>query len=141
MGVRLGKLIKAARTDAGFTQEQLAKKVRGVTTAEIGKYERGEAEPTQETVKTIAKVCGVTQKSLLDAMPKSKTSSSSRTSTSTATKTSMQVTSTERTLVELYRRASSEDKKKALSVLRGNNSDLGDILEGIGNILGDALKK
>lgn len=119
MGKKLGNLIKAARTDAGLTQEQLARKVKGTTAADIGRYERGEAEPTQQVVKDIAKACGVTQKSLLDAMPKT---SSSSTSSSSASKSSMSVTATERRLVELYRAADAETKKQALTILRGSES-------------------
>ena len=37
---KLGNLIKKARTDAGLTQEELAKKVRGLTAADIGKAEK-----------------------------------------------------------------------------------------------------
>ena len=106
-------------------------------------------------MKEIAKACGVTQKSLLDAMPKtgSRTSSSSRTGassktgsssrTSTAAKSSMQVTATERRLVELYREADSETKRKALALLRGTEDDgiADDILQGIGGIIGDMLFK
>ena len=142
MGVKLGKLIKAARADAGFTQEQLARKVKGATASDIGRYERGEAEPTAAEVKAIAVACGVTQKSLLDAMPKSRTSSSRSTSSRTSSgssKSSMQVTATERRLVELYREASSEDKKRALSVLRGNALDVDDIIKGIGDLIGGKL--
>ena len=155
MGKRLGNLIRAARTDAGFTQAQLAGKVPGVSQTDIGRYERGEAEPTAAVVKEIAKACGVTQKSLLDAMPKtgSRTSSAPRTSTSsktgtssrpsTASKSSMQVTATERRLVELYRQADSETKKKTLALLRGTEDDgiADDILQGIGGIIGDMLFK
>ena len=140
MGVKLGRLIKQARTDAGYTQEQLARKVRGVAASDISKYERGEAEPSQETVKTIAKACGVTQKSLLDAMPKSSTRTSSS-STSSGTKSSMQVNATERRLVELYREATSENKKKALSVLRGTHTDADDIIEGLGGLISQNLFK
>ena len=140
MGVKLGKLIKSARTEAGFTQEQLARKVRSVSSSDIGKYERGEAEPTADVVKKIAVACGVTQKSLLDAMPKSSSRSSSSGS-SGSSKSSMQVTATERKLVELYREASSDDKKKALSILRGTNVDADDILEGIGGIISDVIFK
>ena len=137
MGKKLGNLIKSARADAGLTQEQLARKVKGVTASDIGRFERAEAEPTTQNVKDIAKALGVTQKSLLDAMPKSssKTSSSSRTSSGSSSKSSMQVTATERRLVELYREASSDDKKKALSVLRGNNVDVDDIISAIGSAL------
>ena len=159
MGKKLGNLIRAARTDAGFTQEQLARKVSGATQADIGHFERGEAEPTAQVVKDIAKACGVTQKSLLDAMPKSssssKTGSSSPSSakpasssgSSTAKKSSMQVTATEKRLVELYRQADSETRKKALALLRGKDADsadgldVNDILSGLGGLLGEVLSK
>ena len=157
MGKKLGGLIKTARTNAGLTQEQLARKIAGVSQSDIGRYERGEAEPTTQTVKEIAKACGVTQKSLLDAMPKSssRTSSSSKPSTakpsssgrtSTVSKSSMQVTATERRLVELYRKADSETRKKALALLRGDAEgqgpiDVDDILSGLGTLLGDVLSK
>lgn len=160
MGKKLGGLIKAARMDAGFTQEQLARKIKGVSQADIGRYERGEDEPTQQVVKDIAKACGVTQKSLLDAMPKSKTSSgktgktsgsasgktgktgktsssSGKTGTSSANTVSLRVTSTEKRLVELYRAADSDTKKKALALLRGTTGDadgafdVNDIIVGI----------
>ena len=44
MAKKVGELIKKARTDAGLTQEQLAKKVDGVTASDISKAERGEKE-------------------------------------------------------------------------------------------------
>lgn len=128
MGKKLGNLIKAARADAGLTQSQLARKVKGATAADIGRYERGEAEPTQQIVKDIAKACGVTQKSLLDAMPKTSgtsakpSSSGTSSSSSSASKSSMSVTATERRLVELYRAADAETKKQALAILRGSES-------------------
>ena len=151
MGKKLGNLIRAARTDAGYTQEQLARKVKGVTQSDIGKFERGEAEPTTQNVKDIAKACGVTQKSLLDAMPKSTSkSTSSRTtsskstsskSTSTASKSSMQVSSTERRLVELYREADSDTKKRALALLRGGDASTNEVLNELGDFIGDMLFK
>ena len=82
-----------------------------------------EAEPTQQVVKGIARACGVTQKSLLDAMPKTSSSSTGASSgSSSAAKSSMSVTATERRLVELYRAADAETKKQALALLRGNES-------------------
>jgi ABC-2 type transport system ATP-binding protein len=138
MGKRLGNLIRAARTDAGFTQAQLAGKIRGISQTDIGRYERGEAEPTAQTVKEIAKACGVTQKSLLDAMPKT-ASKPSGSKTGSASGTSMRVTATEKRLVELYRQADTETKKKVLSLLRGDNSDVDDIISGIGNFIGDVF--
>lgn len=63
----LGKALKEARTKAGLTQEQLARKVAGVSAADLSEAERGKSTLTQDALKAIAKVTGVTQKSLLDA--------------------------------------------------------------------------
>ena len=93
---KVGTLIKEARTEAGLTQDQL---------------------------KQIAKITGVTQTSLLNA---AKGSSSKKPSGS---KSSMQVTATERKLVELYREADSDTRKEALKVLKGQDSLADDLLE------------
>ena len=66
-GKKVGTLIKEARTQAGMTQEALAKKVKGVSAGDISLAERGEKELPQAALKEIAKATGVTQKSLLDA--------------------------------------------------------------------------
>lgn len=118
---KLGTLIKEARTDAGFTQEQLAKKAKnGLTASAISRAERGESVPTQEQLKAIAKATGVTQKSLLDAAKGAKTSSSS--SSSSSSKTSMKVTATEKKLVEAYRDADTKTRKAAMDLLKGKDS-------------------
>ena len=116
---RVGTLIRNARLDAGMTQEQLARKVRNCSANDISRAERGEKELTTDQLKQIAKVTGVTQKSLLDAAKGSSSSSSSR---SGALTTSMKVTATEKRLVELYRAADSDAKKNALKVLRGEGA-------------------
>ena len=67
MAKKVGTLIKEARTDAGMSQEQLARKIKGLSAAELGKAERGETELTQALLKEIAKATGVTQSSLLNA--------------------------------------------------------------------------
>ena len=122
---KVGTLIKEARTAAGLTQEQLARKISGLSASDISAAERHQKNLTQEQLKQIAKITGVTQTSLLNA-PKGTT-----TAKSTAAKSSMQVTATERKLVELYRKASSEDKKQALKVLKGEDSLMEDILESL----------
>ena len=114
---KLGNLIKEARTDAGLTQEQLARKISGLSAAEISAAERGVGDLTQEQLKKIAKITGVTQTSLLEAAR-----GSSKKTTSTAAKSSMQVTAAERRLVELYRKATTDDKKAALKALKGEDS-------------------
>ncbi|MBR3415732.1 MAG: helix-turn-helix transcriptional regulator [Clostridia bacterium] len=116
---RVGTLIKNARLDAGLTQEQLARKVRGCSANDISRAERGEKELTTDQLKQIAKATGVTQKSLLDAAKGSSSSSSSR---SGALTVSMKVTATEKRLVELYRAADTNSKKNALKLLRGEGA-------------------
>lgn len=199
---KVGTVIKEARTAAGLSQEQLARKVAGVSAADIGKVERGEADFTQAQLKSIAKALGVTQASLLNA-PKNvstakKTSSTTSTakktsstatakktgttaakktsstakktsSTSTAKKTSstakktsstttakktttpktpananstMKVTSTERKLIEYYRTASSDAKKAATKVLKGEADSMLDSINGkdsVGNVVGNVV--
>ena len=55
MAKKVGTLIKEARTEAGLTQEQLARKVKGVSASDISKAERGELigiaqEPDEEGI-------------------------------------------------------------------------------------------
>ena len=148
MANKIGPLIKQARTDAGLTQEQLAKKVDNVTANDISKAERGEKELTQAALKQIAKATGVTQTSLINAAKEStygeakKTSSTAKKPASTAkksssSKSSMQVTATEKKLVELYRDADSDTKKSVMSLLKGEEPSTGDILQ---NLIGTAVE-
>ena len=141
--MELGKKIRQLRFKAGLTQEQLARKVKGVSASDISKAERGEMELTQTALKEIAKATGVTQKSLLDAAKGS--SAKKKTSSSTGSKKSMQVTATERKLVEAYREADSDTRKAALAFLKGEKTAVlgslaGSLLEGdspLANLLGD----
>ena len=149
MAKKVGTLIKEARTEAGLTQEELARKLAGVSASDISKAERGQLELSQANLKKIAKACGVTQASLLNAAKGTstkKTTTSKKTEkktekktttkkTSTAKKTSMQVTATERKLVEAYREATSDNKKRAMKVLKDQDDSLagslGDVLGGL----------
>lgn len=67
MSKKLGNLIREARTAKGLSQAALAEQVEGISSSDVSKIERGEKEPVQDVIKQIAKVLGVTQKSLLDA--------------------------------------------------------------------------
>ena len=197
----VGSLIKKARTGAGLTQEQLASKINGLSATDISRAERGELIPTQDQLRTIAKVTGVTQKSLLDAAKESKPESSSSgtsgstggkkpsagtstasgkkpagststgsgkkpagststgsgkkpagsTSTGTNSSKTMEVTATERKLVELYRKASTDEKKTVMSILKGEkdttNEMISSLLDGskkpadiVSSILGSAVE-
>lgn len=132
-----GQLIKEARTAAGMTQEQLAKKVKGLTAADISKVERNQLDITNDQVKAIAKATGVTQKSLLDApvpkkassKPSSSTSSKKKGSSSSSSGTSVKVTAAEKKLLQLYRAANADSKKAALVILeKGKKEEVGGIL-------------
>ena len=149
MAKKVGTLIKEARTEAGLTQEQLARKIKGVSASDISKAERGELELTQAVLKEIAKATGVTQKSLLDAAKGSSSDKKKTSSSSSSSKKSMQVTAAEKKLVELYREADTETRKLATSVLKGEKNALlgaaassllgegGAASEFLGSLLGD----
>ncbi len=163
---KVGELIKEARTKAGLTQTALAEKVTGASATDIGKAERGEKDLTNEQLKDVARATGVTQKSLLEA-PKStaskttttkttkttapkttkttaKTTTAKTTKTTTASKTSktssseLTLTATEKTLVQLYRKADSDTKKAAVSLLKGEKPEGSDILS---SLLSNAIEK
>ena len=123
---KAGNLIKEVRTEAGLTQEQLARKIAGLSASDISLAERGKLDLTQDQLKKIAKALGITQTSLLEAAK-----GSSNAKKSTAAKSSMQVTATERRLVELSRKASSEEKKAALKALKGQDSLTEEIFESL----------
>ena len=122
---KVGTLIKEARTEAGLTQEQLARRISGLSANDISLAERHQKDLTQEQLKQIAKITGVTQTSLLSA------AKGSTAKKPAGAKSSMQVTATERRLVELYRAADTETRKDALKVLRGQDSLAEDIMESL----------
>ena len=174
---KVGTLIREARTAKKYSQEQLASEIDGLSGSDIGKAERGEKDLSQTHLRAIAKVLGITQKSLLEA-PKGgsaataaskKTASASKTTTAsktsaakkttaakaasaskntstTAKKTSSAATkktssgttkkaasasslsASEMKLIELYRTASSEDKKMATRILKGDKLEISDLL-------------
>ncbi len=158
---KLGNMIRDARTDAGLTQEALAKKIAGLSASDISKAERGEKDLTQDQLKKIAKATGVTQASLLNAAKgtASKSTSKSTATKSTSTKStstkststrstaskssstkssastvSMRVTASEKKIVEAFREAEADQKKAALYILKGESKDLvDDILRKHGN--------
>ncbi len=125
---KVGELIREARTAAGLTQAELAKKVDGVTATDISKAERGEKDLTQAALKQIAKATGVTQASLLNA-PKgaAKASKTEGAKTGKTAKASEgeKLTAAEKKLLELYRAADSDTKKAAVSLLKGEKPEGG----------------
>ena len=143
MANKVGRLIKEARTAAGLTQEQLARKVRNTSAADISKAERGELRLSQEALKQIAKATGVTQKSLLDAAAtssykKASSSSASSGSSGSTSTTSMRLTAAEKKIIEKYRKADADTKKQVRNLL--DKSDLAnDVSDTIGGLLESAF--
>ena len=147
---KVGTLIKEARTGADMTQEQLARKISGLSAADISLAERGQKDLTQAQLKQIAKITGVTQASLLNAAKDSssakkttakKTTAAKKTTSSTASKSSsMKVTAAEKKLVELYRAADAETRKAALKVLKGEEESSDSILEDILGVVQEMLE-
>ena len=143
---KVGTLIKEARSAADLTQEQLARKIKGLSANDISLAERGQKDLTQTQLKEIAKATGVTQASLLNAAKGAstksttvkkasvekktttekkttakKTTTEKKTSSSGAKTTSVKVTAAEKKLLELYRAADSETKKSAVKLLKGDD--------------------
>ena len=157
MAKKVGTLIKEARTAAGLSQEQLARKIKGLSAGELAKAESGETELTQALLKEIAKATGVTQASLLNAAKTgsakkttnaaktaaakkttaakttaAKTASSAKktgTAKKTADKDADTLTAAEKKLLEAYRAASSDAKKNALKILKGEDLDMAEIMK------------
>ena len=153
MANTVGPLIKEARGKAKLSQEALAGQVEGLSAADLGKAERGEKELSQSVLRQIAKLTGVTQASLINAAkestygpakkaaaPAKKTTATAKKAapaakkTSAAAKNAVELSAAEKKLVELYRAADSDTKKKAVAVLKGEQADASGILA---NLLGD----
>lgn len=159
---KIGALIKEARTAAKLSQEKLASLAgENLTAAIISKCERGEVDLTNAQLKKIAVACGVTQVSLLNApknkpekaeSPKAAKKAKKKTTAKSSTSTSTEkLTATEKKLLEAYRSATSDHKKIALKILKGecnetltnalqaSSSHSSAISEGFSNVVGDLL--
>ena len=113
----VGTLIKEARTNADLTQEQLARKISGLSAEDISLAERGKKTLTQDQLKQIAKITGVTQASLINASKGTSAKKTSSTSSSSGSKTSYMVTAEEKKLIQLYRKSDAATKKSVLNLL------------------------
>ena len=151
MANKVGPLIKEARTGAGLTQEQLAKKIEGLSASDISKAERGEKELTQAQLKAIAKITGVTQASLLNAAKEgAKKTEAKKTDgkktegkktdakktdgkkkTSSKKEEELKLTNAEKKLVELYRAADKDTKEAAVKLLKGEKTEAAGLLSSL----------
>ena len=85
MAKNVGTLIREARTAAGLSQAELAKRAGNLTSTDISKAERGEKSLTQAQLKQIAKATGVAQTALLNA-PKGGVSSTGSSASGSSSK-------------------------------------------------------
>ena len=149
---KVGTLIKEARTGADLTQEQLARKIKGLSASDISLAERGQKELTQTQLKEIAKATGVTQASLLNAAKGTTTKSTTakttkksttekKSSSSSAAKSSIKVTAAEKKILELYRAADSETKKDVLKLLKGEQESADSVLESLLGVVQGMLEE
>lgn len=111
---KVGTLIKEARTNADLTQEQLARRIDGLSASDISLAERGQKELTQAQLKQIAKVTGVTQASLINAARDASTAKGTA-SRSTAAKGSTAKSSTTRSTAAKSTTAKTTAAKKTAS--------------------------
>lgn len=136
---KVGTLIKEARVSADLTQEQLARRISGLSASEISLAERGKKDLTQAQLKQIAKITGVTQASLINAAKGTSSAKKTTASKTTSSKTSLKVTAAEKKLVELYRAADTDTRKAAVKLLKGEENTAGDILENLLESVQDML--
>ena len=143
---KVGTLIKEARTKAGLTQEQLARKIKGVSADDISKAERGEKDFTQTVLKEIAKATGVTQKSLIDAAKgSSQTAAAKKTTAAKKTSSSeLKLSTEEKKILKAYRSADEKIQLTVKTLLLGPgaisassaSSAFSSLLEGVQSLMG-----
>ena len=115
----------------GVTQSSLINAAKESTYGTAAKKTSSAAAAKKTTAATTAKKTSTTAKTTTAAK---KTSTAKK--TSSANKDAIELTAAEKKLIELYRAADSETKKKAVAVLKGESSEMGDILT---SLLGGAM--
>ena len=125
---KVGTLIKEARTNADLTQEQLARRISGLSAEDISLAERGKKALTQDQLKQIAKITGVTQTSLINAAKGNTAKNNSSKQTSSASKSSYMVTAEEKKLIQLYRKADSTSRRHLRCMFPLRTGILGNVL-------------
>lgn len=125
MGSKTGDAIRAARTGAKMTQAALAQQV-GLSPGDISKAERGELELPQKALRAIAKATGVTQASLVNGTVAPKAPGT------------LKLTAAETKLIQLYRKATPEQKSDVQRILNGEKTEVEQLVD---SLLGDKWRK
>ena len=140
-GLSAADLGKAERGEKELSQGVLRQiaKLTGVTQASLvnAAKESTYGPAAKKTATTAAAKKTSTAAKTTTTAKKTSTTAKTATAakkTSTASKNAVELTAAEKKLVELYREADSETKKKAVAVLKGEQADAGGILA---NLLGD----
>ena len=147
-GLTASDISKAERGEKELTQAALKQiaKATGVTQASLLNAAKADAEEEAKVASKSSKSGSTKSASAKSGSSKSssaKSSSSSKSGTkSTSTKKTTEkkdeftLTATEKKLVELYRAADSDTKKRVTSILKGEEEEPGDILS---SLLGNAM--
>ena len=125
MGSKTGDSIRAARTGAKMTQAALAQET-GLSPGDISKAERGELELPQKALRAIAKATGVTQASLVNGTVAPKAPGA------------LKLTAAETKLIQLYRKATPEQKSDIQRILNGEKTEVEQLVD---SLLGDKWRK
>ena len=115
----------------GVTQSSLINAAKESTYGTTAKKTATAAAAKKTATATTAKKTSTTTKITTTAK---KTATAKK--TSSASKDAIELTAAEKKLIELYRAADSETKKKAVAVLKGESSEMSDILT---SLLGGAM--
>ena len=115
----------------GVTQSSLINAAKESTYGTTAKKAATAAAAKKTATATTAKKTSTTTKTTTAAK---KTATAKK--TSSASKDAIELTAAEKKLIELYRAADSETKKKAVAVLKGESSEMSDILT---SLLGGAM--
>ncbi len=153
-GLTVSEISKAEHNEIELTEEELRgiAKATGVTQKSLVEAASAAKTGTAKTstaktgtAKTNTAKTGTAKTSTAKTGTSTGKTSAAKTSTaktSTAATTTMKLTNAEKKLVELYRQADSETKKSALKILKGEESEINEILSSIlGGAVGSFLKK
>ncbi len=124
-------VLRQIAKSTGVTQSSLINAAKESTYGTTAKKTATAAAAKKTATATTAKKTSTTTKTTTAAK---KTATAKK--TSSASKDAIELTAAEKKLIELYRAADSETKKKAVAVLKGESSEMSDILT---SLLGGAM--
>ena len=120
----------------GVTQASLVNAAKESTYGPAKKAAAASTKKTSTAAKTATTAKKPTAAKKTATTTAKKTTTAAKKTTATASKNAVELTAAEKKLVELYRAADSETKKKAVAVLKGEQTDTGDILT---SLIGTAM--